>query len=295
MIRSMTGFGSARTETGRGTVAVEVRSVNGRHLRTNLRLPPGCEGWEARVKEVVSRHLSRGRVSLALEVEEADDGPPPLELDGERVESYLTAFRKLREEYALPGQVDLSLLVRAGGLLRERDRREPEWLEWETVKSVLEGAMAELVEMREREGRELERDLRSRLEAIRKGIAGVRDRAPERLERERERLRGAVAELLEDVGSGDERRLEREIALLADRWDVGEEITRAAAHVDGFEEFLERGASEPVGRRLDFLAQELHREINTMGAKANDPGISREVVEMKNELESIREQVENVE
>ena len=290
----MTGFGSATVDTGDASVHVEVRSVNARHLNLRFSLPPGGEAWEPELRDRAGRRLERGQVGVSVEVETVGEAGAALELDEERVEATLSAFRKLRDEYALPGRVDLPLLVRSGGLLRERRTSVADVVEVEDVAATLGRALEELVEMREREGERLAEDLRERVASIRRGLERVEELAPLRLERERERLREAAAELAGEV-EADDGAVAREIALLADKWDVGEETVRARSHLEAFEELLEAPSGEPVGKRLKFLVQELHREINTTGAKANDAEISRQVVEMKNDLETVREQVENVE
>lgn len=297
MIRSMTGFGSSVAEFDGGSLAVEARSVNSRHFRLDLRLPEGAEAWEPELRGLVRERLERGRVVLEIRLERGDAGPPPLELDRERVEACLRAFETLREEYALPGQPDLALLVSAaGGVLRERPPASGELVPLPVVREACGRALDELVEMRVREGERLAGDLEEKVGSLRTRLERVDELAPRRLERERERLRTAVGELLEEDGEGvDGDRLAREIVLLADKWDIGEEVVRARSHVDAFEELLEAPGPEPVGKRLDFLAQELLREVNTMGAKANDAEISREVVEMKERIEQIREQADNVE
>ena len=289
----MTGFGASEVDTGETSVRAEVRSVNARHLRVRTSLPPGTDAWEPLVRDRVSDRVERGQVDVALEVETAGKAAAT-ELDRGRVEALLSAFRTLREEYGVAGEIDLPLLVRAGDLLRTSRRSVSDLVEETAVAEAVDRALESLVEMREREGEQLEADLRQRLAALRAGLERVEELAPRRLERERERLRGAVAELVGDADV-DADRVEGEIALLADKWDVGEETVRARSHLNGFEELLDAPAPEPVGKRMKFLVQELHREINTTGAKANDAEISREVVEMKNDLETVREQVENVE
>lgn len=294
MIRSMTGFGSASAEADGTTVEAEVRAVNARHLRVDLGLPRGADEWEPRLRELVDDRVERGRVNVAVRVE-GDGGEPSLELDEDRVEAYLNAFRTLKEEYDLPGRLDLELLVRAGGMLRERRTTAAETLDVDAAASVVDRALDGMIRMREREGKRLEDDLRARIDAVAEGLGRVEELAPGRLERERERLREAAAELVEELDGSDEDRLAREIALLADKWDLGEEVVRARSHVESFRELLSAPPDEAVGKRLKFLVQELHREINTTGAKANDAEISREVVEMKNQIEGLREQIENVE
>lgn len=294
MIRSMTGFGSASVEREGGWLAVELRSVNSRHLKLSLRLPEGAEVWEPELRSLVPGKVARGHLEMRVEAGGEARPGPTWELDEVRVEAILKGLETLREKYALPGQVDLSLLLRFGEVLREAQRAPLGWLGPKDVREVTERALDALVEMREREGARLEEDLRARLGAIRKGVEEVARLAPGRLQRERARLRSAVAELAQGVAL-DEERLAREVAILADKWDIGEELVRTRAHLDGFEEYLDAPADEPVGKRLAFLVQELHREINTMGAKANDSEITRHVIEMKNEVERLREQVENVE
>lgn len=294
MIRSMTGYGASEVERAEGAVSVEARSVNSRHLKVHLRVPSGAEAWEPDLRARVAARVRRGNVHVQVETRVAEREGPSWELDEERVRGWLEAFEELRQEFALPGAVDLGLLVRAGGILRERDIASAEWLEEGHVREGLDRALEALVEMREREGARLEEDLRGQVSGIRARVAEVEALAPDRLRRERDRLRAAVKELTEGVELAPER-LEREIALLAERWDIGEELVRARSHLDAFEEYLDASPEEPVGKRLAFLVQELHREINTMGAKANDARISRHVVEMKDGLEKLREQVENVE
>jgi uncharacterized protein (TIGR00255 family) len=227
----------------------------------------------------------------------AGDGTEPgsaIRLDVSRVEAYLAALREVKERFGLPGEVDMSLVGRCERLLVESPPDASELVDEETLLATVSEAVAELVEMRRREGERLADDLRKRLAAIARHVEKVERLAPERLRTERERLRRSVRELAETVDV-DADRIAREIAILADRWDISEEIVRARAHLEAFGDLLDRPDEEPVGKRLGFLAQELLREINTLGAKANDAAISRHVVEAKNELESLREQIENVE
>jgi len=163
-----------------------------------------------------------------------------------------------------------------------------------SLRDVVERATDAAVEMREAEGRRLQEDLEERMTAISRELDGVEERAPVRLERERERLRERIDELVEGR-EVDEERLAREVAYLADKWDISEEIVRFRAHVEHFRELLSEPAGEPAGKRLGFVVQEMHREANTLGAKANDPEISQAVVQIKEEIERLREQVENVE
>lgn len=293
MIRSMTGYGSSTDDASDHVVAVEARSVNSRGLKLVVKGPPGIEALEAEVREVVERHARRGRVDLFARVEVRDETTSTRELDVERVRDLLSGVTRLREEFGVGGDVDLSTLSRLGNLFRERTRDVDPAAATEAIVRATDGAMAGLVEMREREGKRLEEDLRERLAGLESGLTASEALAPERLERERSRLLAAVAELTDR--DFDDDRMAREIAMLADKWDVGEELVRARSHVAAFDEYLRRAVDEPVGKRLGFLVQELQREVNTLGAKANDTRITGHVVEMKNEIEKLREQVENVE
>ena len=293
MIRSMTGYGAATAMVeGGGTIMVEARSGNARGLKVVIKAPPSAEAREGDLRALAEARARRGRLDLFVRLE----GPPApggRSLDEERVREVLDACARLRDEFGVPGDPDVASLLHVGGLFA-REGEAPEFVpEPEELKRTAAEALDLLVEMREREGARLEIDLRERVDGIRRAIDEADRLAPRRLERERARLQAAVTEL---AGKGlDEERLLREIALIADRWDVGEELVRARAHLEAFEEFLDAPTDEPVGRRLGFLVQELQREANTLGAKANDPRISRLVVEAKNEIERLREQVENVE
>ena len=289
----MTGYGAATVSAEEGAITVEARSVNSRGLKVVVKAPPGAEGWEADLRALAQSRARRGRLDLFVRLETASRSEGRA-LDEVRVREILDACARLRDEFGVPGEPDVASLLRTGGLFSREAAEEAEFRPGaEELKRAAVEALDLLVDMRDREGARLEADLRERVAGIRRAIEEAEELAPQRLERERERLQGAVAEL---AGKGlDEERLLREIALIADRWDVGEELVRARSHLEAFEEFLAAPIEEPVGRRLGFLVQELQREVNTLGAKANDPRISRLVVEAKNEIERLREQVENVE
>ena len=293
MIRSMTGYGSATVTRERRTVTVEARSVNSRGLKVVVKAPPGGERWEGDLRALAEARARRGRLDLFVRVESMPDAGST-SLDEARVREVLDACARLRDDFGVSGEPDMASLLRVGGIFRKAGGEGTEFKpDVDDVKQAAADALDLLVEMRDREGARLEVDLRGRLAGIRSAVDGAEALAPERLERERRRLRDAVDGL---VGKSlDEDRLTREIALIADRWEISEELVRARSHVEAFEEFLEAPVDEPVGRRLGFLVQELQREVNTLGAKANDPRISRLVVEAKNEIERLREQVENVE
>lgn len=290
----MTGFGEAEIETDIGVLRAEIRTVNHRFLSLNVRNPSALDRFEPKIREWLKGELSRGHINVTYRLEgtEAEEGPT-LGLDVDRARQYLRIFQELGRELDLPGEVTLEMMARQPDLVVREQAEAPEVPE-EAVRAVTHDAARAVVAMREVEGRNLRRDLEERLEGIAGALEVVAERAPERLIRERDRLRRAVAELASDAAV-DEDRLGREIALLADRWDIGEEIVRLRSHIDHFREMLDESSAEPVGKRLSFLVQEMHREANTIGSKANDAEIEHRVVAIKNEIERLREQVDNVE
>jgi uncharacterized protein (TIGR00255 family) len=294
MIRSMTGFGEAEVETPVGVLRAEIRTVNHRFFSLNVRSPSALDRFEPKIREWLKDDLSRGHINLTYRIEGTDgETGPALALDLDRARQYLRIFRELGQELGVPGDVTLEMLARQTDLV-VRDTVEVPEIPEDTVQDVTARAARAVVAMREREGRDLRADLEARLDAIASALDGIATDAPQRLVRERDRLRRSVTELAGDAAV-DPDRLAREVALLADRWDISEEIVRLRSHLDHFRGMLEEDSAEPVGKRLSFLVQEMHREANTIGSKANDAGIEHGVVAIKNEIERLREQVENVE
>lgn len=296
MIRSMTGYGAAERETAAGRLRAEIKTVNHDTFRASLKLPPALEPYEAQVREWLRGELSRGHVnySLRLELPDGESGDRlTLSIDEARVEEYLRAFAGLQERFHIPGEIDLATIGRYGDIF-VRAVEEPPEIGVDALRDVTLAAAAATVAMREEEGARLAVDLEERLAAIEAALVTIAERAPARLVAERDRLRAAVAELAGDVAT-DEDRLAREIAYLAERWDIGEELVRLRSHIEFFRGMIGQPSAEPVGKRLRFISQEMLREANTIGSKGNDVGIQHQVVAIKNEIERLREQVENVE
>lgn len=297
MIRSMTGYGEAERRTSEGLVRVEMKTVNHRYLNVQLRAPASLDRMESRIQGWLKEFISRGHVNLTVRVEADEEAVEELlpELDLERARRYRSLVERLREELGLTGELGVSQLLRFRDIFVEPEpsRASPE-VDEDVLREVLEEAARATVRMRETEGRRLQEDLTGRLEAIGRHLNRIEERAPERLASERERLRDRVREL---VGSDevDEDRLAREIAYLAEKWDINEELVRFHSHLEHFRELLRAPGPEPAGKRLGFVVQEMHREANTIGSKANDAEISQAVVEIKEGIERLREQVENVE
>lgn len=295
MIRSMTGYGDAEREVSTGLLRLEVKTVNHRFFNASIKTPSGFDRFEPDIAKALKRHLSRGHVSAFLSVGRPSAGSAAaLRVDLDRAREYQDALLMLQNELDLPGLVDLSLMSRFSELFRGPEPDRTEGIDSELIQALADEAARAATSLREAEGERLEQDLRGRVEAIGRHLDVVQARAPERLVSERNRLREAIRELSEQV-EVDEDRLSREIAYLSERWDINEEIVRFRSHIELFAEALAADGSEPVGKRLGFLVQEMHREANTVGSKANDVEISRASVSIKEEIERIREQVENVE
>jgi uncharacterized protein (TIGR00255 family) len=296
MIRSMTGFGEAEVETPAGRLRAEARTVNHRYFSLNLRTGRGVERFEPQIRDWLRALLPRGHVNFSLRLEKPDAGDDEIALrvDEVRARQYLRLLRSLRDELGLPGEVDLSLLSRFTDLIVDDAEVEQEVPEIAAVQRVTEAAARSVIAMREDEGLRLRDDLEERLSSIETTLARIAELAPARLVTERDRMRRVVAELLEGVPL-DEDRIAREIAYIAERWDISEELVRLRSHIELFRETLADESAEPVGKRLSFLTQEMNRETNTIGSKANDAAVEHQVIAIKDEIERLREQIENVE
>ena len=297
MIRSMTGFGESEIAIPAGRLRVELRTVNHRYLNVNARLPVALARWEPEIREWLRRHFVRGHVNCTVRLERDQNGAGALglRLDLDRASAYVAVLEELRERYGLQGEADLALLSRFSDIF-VRDEPEADQVEvsGEELREAIDQAAAATTVMRRDEGRRLQVDLDERFAAIEESLDEIERIAPARLEMERDRLREAVEELTQGVAV-DPDRIAQEIAILAERWDINEELVRFRSHLSLARDLLGGDSSEGVGKRLSFLVQEMHREANTIGSKANNAGIAHRVVAIKEEVERLREQVENVE
>ncbi len=291
MPRSMTGFGTADGPLGGGRLAVEVRTVNHRHFSTQFRLPSELQQFEGDIRQRLRERIERGHAALTARWTDQPLRGTSLQINLERAQEVSRALTELKGALDLPGEVDLGFVARQPDVLHYADSEQP-GLDVEEFLRLIDRAVDTVVAMREREGAALGEDLTARLAAIDALLNEVGERAPQRLTGERDRLQRAVAELLNGRPL-DESRLSQEIALLADKLDITEEMVRLRTHVGAFREAL--GSEGGVGRQLSFLGQEILREVNTIGSKANDAAIAQHVIKMKGEVEKIREQVENIE
>lgn len=290
MIRSMTGFGAAEGAVGAARVAVEVRSVNHRFFNPSIKLPSSLSRWEPEVREALRRSISRGHVTITARIDRSHGADASI--DEGRFNSYVQRLRDLKQKYDLEGPIDLATILRMPDVMAS-DAAEDQGTAGELV-AIVERAVAALGTSREAEGGRLAVFLSDRIAVVENAVNRLAQRAPQRMVEQRDRLKATIAELAGGVQL-DEQRLAQEIAILADRLDVGEELDRFRSHLAAFRDAIDGNGTEGVGKRLGFLLQELLREANTTGSKANDGPMVRDVVTIKEELERIREQVENLE
>jgi uncharacterized protein (TIGR00255 family) len=299
MIRSMTGYGEAELVTPAGRLRAEARTVNHRFFSLNLRLGRGLERFEPLIRDTLRSLIPRGHVNFSLRLESGDGaagevGGVALRLDEAKAQRYVELLRQLKARLGVPGEIDLALLSRYVDLVIDEGEAAEVPVEPESVAAVTGKAAQAVVVMRHEEGWRLAEDLDQRLAGIETALVRIAELAPQRLVSERDRMRRVVADLLESVPI-DEDRIAREIAYLAERWDVSEELVRLRSHIELFRASLGDGSADPVGKRLSFLTQEMNREANTIGSKANDAAIEHQVIAIKDEIERLREQIENVE
>jgi uncharacterized protein (TIGR00255 family) len=292
MILSMTGFGAGRASCGEVEISVEIRSVNHKYCEVKARLPFELGALEADLVRRIKETLSRGAIELSVKRSSVGRSPLTPKVDVELAREYVAALDALAGRLALRRDFGVAELAQVEGVVTFESRP----LDLEGARSALNEAAAKaleaLVAMRDREGRALAEDLRARLATVRGLSEQIRTLSPQTIEHYRTRLEERIAELSRGV-TVDPQRLAQEVALFADRVDVAEELTRLASHLDGLEKLI--AGSGPAGRKMDFLVQELNREVNTVGSKSQSAELAHLVVAMKAEIERIREQVQNVE
>jgi len=293
-MKSMTGYGRGDCSKDGFTVTVEVSSVNRKQSEIAISLPRQLELLEAQIREVISGCVARGRLTARVSLH-AGAGPaaPRVRLNVPLARAYARELTRLARQLGLAGPVTLDQVTRAPGVFQTDEDLAVEEDFWPAVQKALKRALAQMVKMREREGAHLARDLAKRVAVMRKAAARIAARAPMVARHYRRQLLERIKSAGLEAPVANDERLLKEVVYFADRADISEELTRLQSHFMQFEDG--RKAKEPVGRMLDFLAQEINREINTIGAKANDRLISREVVTLKAELEKFREQAQNVE
>ena len=292
MIASMTGYGRGEAAKKGITIAVELRSVNSRFLELTTRLPRSLSLRENEVKEIVRKKISRGKVNLLITVEREKSGPLPLAINATAAREYYKLLNQLRKTVKLKESVKLEHLLRFSEVLEQPVLDGADEDEWAVTQTALDNALDDLAKMRRNEGSELNKDFRARIAAIEQTLERIEVLSKEQVPTERARLRERIQQLLEKE-TIDEGRLEMELAMMADRLDVTEECVRFRSHNKFFIQALD--GKEPAGRKLNFLIQEMNREANTIGSKSSASEIAHLVVSVKEELEKIREQLQNIE
>ena len=288
----MTGYGRGEAARKGITVAIELRSVNSRFLEVTARLPRSLSLRENEAKEIVRKKISRGKVTLLATVEREKNGQLPLAVNASAARDYYKLLNQLRKAVKLKESVKLEHLLRFSEVLEQPVLDVPDEDEWEVTQQALNNALDDLATMRRNEGEELKKDFRARVSSIEQTLNHIEILSKEQIPTERARLRERIQKILENE-TIDEGRLEVELAMMADRLDVTEECVRFRSHNKFFFQALDD--KEPAGRKLNFLVQEMNREANTIGSKSNASEIAHLVVSVKEELEKIREQLQNIE
>ena len=291
MISSMTGFGAADGAVGESRASVEIRTVNHRFFSPNLKLPSAFSRWEGEIRELLRQKIARGHVTLTVRIDrDAATGPV---IDEVRLAQYAATLKDLQKRLALGGEVDLATLLRLPDVISApSDELDP--AAGQALAGIVSKAIENLTAMRRAEGAQLTAFLLDRVQAVEDRLGRIEKRAPVRLKEQHDRVKRTVGELIGGPGV-DPQRIAQEVAILADKLDIAEELDRFRSHLSAFRDTVRADTTEPVGKRLGFILQEMLREANTVGSKANDAPILEDVIATKEELERIREQVENLE
>lgn len=293
MVRSMTGFGKAVCEIDGSSVSIELSSVNHRYLDPSVRMPYEWAALEGGIRDALKKKVSRGKVNINVNCRRGSHGAQSLKLDTEVAQQYVLAARELKGLLGAEGALELNTLARLEGVFRyeQDDQADLEAIQVVLLKA-LDEAADQLNAMRALEGKSLCADVGHRLGLIRESVGSIESRLPEVNAQYESRLQARIAELNSELRLSEDR-IAIELAVMAEKGDVTEEVVRLKAHLDHMDELLE--LEEPVGRTLNFLTQEIQREMNTLGSKVRDTDVVRDVLQMKSELEKIREQIQNIE
>jgi uncharacterized protein (TIGR00255 family) len=292
-MKSMTGYGRGEASRDGIKITTEITSVNRKQSEIAVYLPRELEPLEAQARAELNKRIARGRVTVKVGLHAAEALPGQVEVNVAVARAYVEELRKAARELKISDNISIETLVRLPGVLGAGDDVSEAEALWPVLEKALVDAMDSLIKMRLKEGGHLMKDLQGRIKVMRKGVATIKAVAPEMVKRYREALQQRIANAGLPLPPEDDERLMKEIVYFADRSDISEELARLQSHFKQFEDCVK--SEDPVGRTLDFLAQEMNREINTIGSKAQDSEIAREVVQFKAELEKFREQVQNVE
>ncbi len=292
MIKSMTGFGRCELSEGERKVSVEIKTVNHRYLDVAMKMPKKLNFFDSAIRTVLKEYLQRGKVDVFVTYEDLSESNVSLVYNQNIAEQYIRYFRQMEEQFGLENDMKVSVLARCPEVLVMEEQQENEEEIWQLLEKAVRGACEKVVETRVREGEALKADLLAKLDEMLKMTAFIEERSPQIMAEYRQKLEAKVQDLLADTQT-DEGRIAMEVTLFADKICVDEEIVRLRSHVEATKAALESGGS--VGRKLDFIAQEMNREANTTLSKANDLEISNCAIDLKTEIEKVREQIQNIE
>jgi uncharacterized protein (TIGR00255 family) len=288
MPKSMTGFSNAETEATNGKCSGEARSLNSRYLEVSLRLPKSASAHEQRLRELAKKQVKRGRLDVTIKWERTEESPVLPTLNEEAIKWYINVARHLKETYGLQGDLTLENILNVKDIIVYEENSLPE----DALYACFDTLLTKLNEEREREGGLIRQDILARLEKLQAALSEIEARWPSVVEKHEETLREKVQKVIQ-TSSIDESRILQEIAIYMEKVDIAEEISRLKGHLTHFRQTL--AASDEMGRKLDFIIQEMVRESNTIGSKSNDLYINERVIQIKVEIEKMREQVQNVE
>ena len=292
MIKSMTGFGRCEVAENNRKFTVEMKSVNHRYLDVNMKMPKKLNFFDASIRSLLKTYIQRGKVDLFISFEDTAETNFSLKYNQELAGEYLKYLQQMADQFGLENDIRVSTLSRYPEVLSMEEVQVDEEELWNLLEKALKGACEQFVETRIKEGENLKRDLLAKLDEMLENVAYISQRSPQIIGEYRKKLEDKVKELLEDVHI-EESRLATEITIFADKICVDEEIVRLKSHIEHTKATLESGGA--VGRKLDFIAQEMNREANTILSKANDLEVSNHAIELKTEIEKVREQIQNIE
>lgn len=292
MIRSMTGYGSAEEILGGRNIRVEIKSVNHRYFEYTARVPRSCGFLEDRLKRLLSGAISRGKVEVGVTIQTVEGVDEEISINRDVVKNYVEALRSVKNEFDLTDDLSLSSIAKLPDVFTVVKAETDEEALWSDIESVAKKALAAFVEGREAEGERLKADVLQKIAFIEEKVSFIEERSPETVKEYRARLYDKMREVLEN-NQIDEGRILQEAAVYADKVAVDEETVRLRSHMQELRKTLDK--SEPIGKSLDFRIQEVNRETNTIGSKCSDAAIADTVIEMKNTIEKIREQIQNIE
>ena len=292
MIKSMTGFGRCEHQQGTQKFTVELKGVNHRYLDVNIRMPKKLNLFETSIRALLKQYAARGKVDIFITYEDTAEGQVSLKYNAALAGEYMKYFRQMEEEFGLDNDIRVSTLARCPEVITMEEQSEDEEEIWKGLKLALEGAFSQFVETRITEGENLKKDILEKLNGMEKLVAYIEERSPEIVTEYRAKIEEKVQELLGDTQM-EENRIAAEVILFADKICTDEEVVRLKSHISHMRDTLEE--KEGLGRKLDFIAQEMNREANTILSKANDLAVSNCAISLKTEIEKIREQIQNIE